>query len=253
MTQTQLPTRLKKEPLIDAVFEMRVEAAAPLASLLPGLFRASLIEGEKLVPSRTQLASLPDEIRNADPQLRYGALVTMEWGLFRILVGDHMVAVGCKLPYPGWAKFREAISHVVKVLVDSKLVKVVDRYSVKYVDLIESDSLNAQIGSLNWSINIGGRQLSSEVAMLRSEFKIDDFQTIITVQTGAVVSSPIKQGVRGLILDVDSIFNSHRLAADEFLSQLGQRIDAIHSSNKRTFFECLTGATVESLEPEYGG
>lgn len=253
MTQSSLPTRLKKEPLIDAVFEMRVEAAAPLTSLLPGLLRAQLSGGEALVPARTQLAAIPDELRNADPQLRYAALLTMDWGAFRILVGDRMVAVGSKLPYPGWGKFRDAIRELMRILTESKLVTSIERYSVKYVDFIEAASLEQQVKTLNWSVNIGGRSLQSEVATVKSEFAIDGFQTIITVQTGAVANLRGVSGAKGLVLDVDSIFNAEGLSPNAFFAEIDERINRIHASNKQIFFDCLTPATLDLLEPEYGG
>jgi hypothetical protein len=34
----KLPTKLKKEPLVDAVFELRFYSSAPASSIFPGFF-----------------------------------------------------------------------------------------------------------------------------------------------------------------------------------------------------------------------
>jgi uncharacterized protein (TIGR04255 family) len=250
-TDGPLPSRLKKEPLIDAIFEIRVKNEAPLSSLLPGVLRNELVGGQAIVPERTPAASIPDQFRNSDPQLVYAALLTMQWDKYKILIGDRMVAIACLLPYPGWVEFRQAIQSVMTVLKKAGLVAEVERYSLKYVDLIPGETLADQVKALDWHVNIGGHVVAEEVATLRSEFRIDEYQTIISVQTGAVVNFHGKGTAGGLILDVDSIYNRASMRMEEFMASIADRIDAIHASNKRVFFKCLSAEALKALEPDY--
>jgi uncharacterized protein (TIGR04255 family) len=131
---TRLPTKLAKEPLLDAVFEVRFSKSTELASLLPGYLFARL-EGLSGVVEPLPASQMPRAIREADPtsQLIHAPLVRMQWRQFAVLIGDVSVAIACKLPYPGWASFRPAIEELLRCAVDTKVVGQVQRYSLKYV------------------------------------------------------------------------------------------------------------------------
>src|SRR5215216_8126973 len=73
MTTQPLPTKLRKEPLVDAVFEIRFSASIPATSVLPGFFFAKLGTPQWKV-DRLPVADLPSQIRSADPNLRYQPL-----------------------------------------------------------------------------------------------------------------------------------------------------------------------------------
>lgn len=57
MAGTALPSKLGKEPLMDAVFEMRFESQVPVASIWPGMLYG-MLPGDKSMEN-LPLISLP--------------------------------------------------------------------------------------------------------------------------------------------------------------------------------------------------
>ena len=114
----QLPKKLNKEPLLDAVFEIRFSALIPASSILPGIFFDKL-DGEKDV-SQLHVGDLPKQIRDSDPNLRFAPVTRILWKDFILLIGDRIIAVGCKMPYVGWEKFSKIIIQIVKIVGEIK-------------------------------------------------------------------------------------------------------------------------------------
>jgi uncharacterized protein (TIGR04255 family) len=251
MENRKLPTKLGKEPLVDVVFEVRMKSKVPLSTLLPGVLLGTLLKGSSPTVVRLPAAHIPDEIRVKDEQLRYTPLLAIEWGSFRLLIGDESIIVACSLPYPGWAKFKSAILDAVRTVLGTGLVERIERYSVKYVDLISLPSLVEQIKALNWDVRLGGHKLSAEVATLRVEVARDGFTQLIGVQTGAVVA--FKQGgtSSGVLIDVDTICKVDSGDVAAFDQSLSDGLESMHASNKEIFFECLSNEMIRHLEPTY--
>ena len=47
------------------------------------------------------------------------------------------------------------------------------------------------------------------------------------------------------------ICKASELPLTQFIENISDRLDGIHAENKAMFFECLTPATLEELEPSY--
>ena len=45
--------------------------------------------------------------------------------------------------------------------------------------------------------------------------------------------------------------NKYLVSLSQFIEDISDRLDGIHAENKAMFFECLTPATLEELEPSY--
>src|SRR5208282_1778742 len=140
MTAQSLPKRLKKEPIVDAVFEIRFISSTAASNVFPGFFFAKMRPQECKVDS-LPVAQLPSQIRSRDPNLRYQPIMRINWDNFLILIGDTVLAIACKIPYLGWITFRERIVKVVELLSDTKIVQTLERYSLKYVDIVEGETL----------------------------------------------------------------------------------------------------------------
>jgi uncharacterized protein (TIGR04255 family) len=246
---SDLPTKLAREPLIDVVFEVRFTSRGALAAVLPGYFFGRLqdVESVHAMPA----AQLPAQMRTVDPNLAFAPLARVIWKEFFILVGDSSVAVACKLPYPGWQSFRVAIEEVMVHVRSSGLVQSVQRYSLKYVDLIEVNGDSGQSSKFNWSIRLGGTQVTNQNTVLRVE--IEQYGHLNSVSFASQANAKLWNGVEktGALLDVDSSNLGEPPKVDRFFDELPLLLDAIHNSNKRTFFECLTPQGLAELEPVY--
>ena len=246
---SDLPIKLAREPLIDVVFEARFTSRVALAAFLPGYLFAKLPNVESI--DSLPAAQLPAQMRMVDPNLQFAPLARVVWQEFFILVSDSSVAVACKLPYPGWQRFRAAIEEVMAYVRSSGLIQSLQRYSLKYVDLIEIDNLSEQASKINWNIRLGNTQVTNQNTVLRVE--IEQYGHLNSVSFASQANVKLWNGIEkaGALLDVDSSNVGEPPSADSFFNQISSLLDAIHDSNKNTFFECLTPLGLAELEPVY--
>lgn len=246
---TTLPKLLKREPLADAVFEVRMEASAPLADILPGILFHKL--DPKPTIQRLPAAEIPRPMRVADPALHYAPTQRLEWGGYVIAVGDRNVAISCKLPYPKWPKFKEKILEIISLIAEIGVAGRVERYSVKYVNLIEAPSIEAQIAKIDLGLRIGLLDVVSDHIDLKVHHAEVDIIHIVTVITGASARMLDGRGAFGVIVDIDSIRILDPVAFDEFARALEPSLETLRQSNKVRFFGCLKQETVNEMGPVY--
>lgn len=246
---TTLPKKLGKEPLIDAVFEVRFFSVVPASVILPG-FLFNNLEGNKNVES-FPVAQLPKPVRDADPNLRYAPLSRIDWDRFFISISDFSVSVSCKYPYCGWELFKSAISKIIDVLGESKIVGNVERYSMKYIDLIPSQDIQEKVAKINFDVSIANHRLEREQFHLRIEIPKDGFMHAVQLASSAQVVLHTGTKLEGLIVDVDTFVSQYDASIQSLREELLGRLEAIHLANKTMFFSCLTPQAIMQLEPIY--
>lgn len=250
MPTAPLPTKLKNEPLVDAVFEIRFSSAALASSVLPGIFFAH-IQGQPQI-DRFPVAEIPSEIRAGQPNFRFQPLMRIHWGeSFFVLIGDYSVGLGCRMPYAGWRKFKPHILELVGLLVKSGVLHSVERYSLKYVGVIEGTDVAQQIKRIDIGLRLGKYTVQAEPFQLRVEMRHDSL--IHIVQLGAPSTAMLMDGSQriGILIDIDTIFERTVTDVNNIMSELPSKIEDIHTRNKEIFFELLTKETLEYLEPSY--
>lgn len=248
-----LPSKLGKEPLIDAVFEVRFEASGPAARVMPGLVLPLLVDGGVTAFESLPASQLPDEIRETDENLKFAPHLRVLWGdKFAVLFGDRTLAVGCRMPYAGWTDFKQAILQVSAALANAPLISKIDQCSLKYVDFFDKTVLSlVGLRRFNVSLSIGPAQVQDEVLNLRCELREGEFIHAVSILTSAFVKFPEGPQKEGAILEVDTHRIKEHRDAKDFLDQLPGILDAMHDSNKRVFFSCLSKPGIDELEPRY--
>jgi len=244
---TKLPKRLRKEPLLDALFEFRLDVRFPISNIIPGFFFSN-IKGDKHL-ERLPHSEIPEAIRNSDPSLQYLPLVRIRLDNYSFLIGDRSVAVACNLPYRGWNDFKSTIIEMTEILKKTELINGIVRYSVKYVDFIKSDDSADQVSLANLSLRIGSHSLTKEPYQVRMDIPADGFINVVQIISG--VTLPDKSSVEGVVIDIDTIKNTDGISLEETEQNLDESLEHIHRISKTTFFDCLTPQTLSRLEPEY--
>lgn len=247
MTATNLPKRLQKEPLIDAIFEVRFTPAVPampVSSVLPGLFFAS-VNGEKQI-ERLAVAELPAQFRALNPEMRFQPLLRLHVDGYAIAIGDENVSLACKLPYRGWGSFKQQIIDTFDILMSSTVVGKIERYSMRYVNIIENIGEGAR--RINLDITLGQRKLEREPFNLRVDIPRDDLQQVINL--GFPASANLADGTsrHGVLVDIDVSCNA---VSPDLHSNLPDKLEKIHKACKETFYECVTKDAVDFLGPIY--
>ena len=245
----KLPKKLNKEPLIDAVFEIRFQSDAPASSILPGVLFAKL-DGEKKI-EKLPVSQLPEQVRTSDPHLRYAPVIRIVWNNFTLMISDNGMAVGCILPYPGWTLFMQSILELVDHLASSGIVKSVERYSLKYVDIIPADSLAEQVSAVNLKLTVGNHELKGEFFQVRVDVPIGDYLNIVMINSSANAVLLSGEQRAGVAVDIDTILNIDGKDIGEIIPSISDNLQSMHDLNGELFFNCLKEETIARLEPIY--
>lgn len=93
---TKLPKILEREPLVEAVFEVRLGGDPHMSDLLPGILFSQLDQRPTI--QRLPAAEIPQPIRASDPNLAFAPVIRLDWREFAISLGERNLVIGCKLP-----------------------------------------------------------------------------------------------------------------------------------------------------------
>jgi uncharacterized protein (TIGR04255 family) len=245
----KLPEILEREPLVDAIFEVRFRDTSPIADILPGvLFQEN---GQNTKISRLPVAELPPDMRESDPNLRYAPVVRVELEKYLVSVGDRSVLINCKLPYPKWKQFKAEILEIVARIAKLGVAGNVERYSLKYVNLIQAPTIAEQVSKINMSISLGDVKVSGDHANVQVHHKEDGIIHILSVVVGAQANLADGQVIFGTIVDIDSIRELAPVDFASFEKSLEPGLQHLRQANKQKFFACLTAQAIQEMGPIY--
>lgn len=248
-----IPTSLGKEPIVDAFCEIQLTSIAKFSQLMPGLLYAQL-QGDKEV-IQAPGAMIPPEVVQADPNLRFVPLSALNWNGYIISFSDHSLLIQCKMPYPRWSEFRKAIHTVVHLILDSHIVNEINRFSLKYVDLIAGDSDTNRVRNTSVNLSIGKFSLENQNFQTHLEVKDESSSTIHLIHIASPAHQKDEKGdiiKIGTLITTDSIrYWNERTRVSEFKKSFESELDALHVENKNVFFECLSPTGLQLLEPHY--
>jgi uncharacterized protein (TIGR04255 family) len=248
--ENRIPVRLKKEPLLEAIWEIRFSGAqSAVADLLPGMLFKSF-PGKYGKASKLPVADIPAPLVEHNLNLRYVPKIRLEGADQTIQIGDHVVSLSRRRPYSGWATFSADIRELAEAVRETGLVGQLERFSLKYIDLIELEK-PVGLALLNLELKMGEYELAGKPVQLRTEIKENDLIHIIQIISPAEVALPGTEArLKGALVDIDSI---RPIADGESWGVLYQRLDEVHASCKKMFFNILKPETIEALQPEYEG
>jgi uncharacterized protein (TIGR04255 family) len=245
----RLPKLLEREPLVDAVFEMRLGGDPHMADLLPGVFFGQYDPRPKL--QRLPAAEIPQPIRAGDPNLAYSPVIRLDLPEYTISFGDRNLVIGCRLPYPKWPTFKAAILAVVDTVARVGIAGPVERYSLKYVNLIQASTISDQIAKINMAIRVGDVKVHDNHLSVKVHKNEDDILHIMSIVTGAKGKLADGEPIFGAIVDIDSIRTVQFPDIGAFAEHLEPAVESLRQANKIKFFSCLTELTINEMGPKY--
>lgn len=247
VTGRRIPVRLQREPLLEALWEIRFKSAkASVFELLLGMIYKALSDKYPNIV-RLPAADIPTPVKEFDAALRYAPRIRLEGGNYAVQIGERSVSLSCRRPYPGWERFSKEIQILVDVLRGTALIEHLERFSLKYVDLIELEQ-PPDLSCLNVELKLGWLRVDTRPVQLRSEIEDQDLIHIVQIFSPAQVVLPGDQRLSGVLLDIDTIRSLEKGGSWDVMINC---LDEAHSASKRMFFELLTTETIEKLEPEY--
>ena len=190
-------------------------------------------------------------MRAQDPNLEFAPLIQIEWTEYIIAIGDRNIVISCKLPYPKWPNFKSTIldicNHIAKVGIGGE----VERFSLKYVNLIKAPTQAEQIQKIKMAVTLGEIEIIEDHINLQVHRVENNMIHIISVINGATGKFPDGNEVFGVIVDIDSIRNVEAISLEKFARNFEPDLETLRQANKVKFFGCLTQATIDSMEPRY--
>ena len=148
----------------------------------------------------------------------------------------------------GWAEFSKRIRELAGLLKSTGLIQKPERFSLRYIDIIELDPPPSLAG-LQVSLSVAGRNLDRQPVQLRTEIKDDPFVYILQIASPAYVVISGNDQHEGTLVDIDTIHNVE--SNTDFWSVMNERLNEAHSRSKRLFFDLLTPEAEARLEPVY--
>lgn len=240
------PRKLSQDPIVEAIFEVRFETDTPPADLMAGVLYGSL---RKLFPKfeRLPIADLPKQFLEFAPAFRYQPRVKLTGDQFALLVGDRSCILSCPKPYAGWETYRQVIFSVLAEIKKADLAKSVERFSLKYANLLSAKDLGEQFSLLRFSARLGDHDLAGILTNIRTEIIVGTTINIVEIQPGVTTAGTTnaEQSPTGMMLSVDSIERN----VEGFWDKYTQRLDDLHSVEKTTFFGILTDAAIDRFGP----
>lgn len=245
---TRLPRRLGTQPLVESLIEVRIGSARePMPDVVPGLVFSKLADRF----NRTEvlpLASLPRDLRESNPLLKFQAYHRLLGDKFVLSVGDRVIALSRLAPYGGWDDFKGTIVDLLTVLEDSELVEQVVRYSMKSLNIIPAMT-ERQLDMIELTARLNDEPLPDHGFTLRTELNDERWVRIVEVAPNTRTVSRSGGQFEGLRLNVDCIRGLD--GGGGTLATVREGLEELHEECKKLFFSILTEQTLKRLDPEY--
>lgn len=242
----KLPVGLARPPLMEALFEIRFQTPVPVPQLLPRVLSKL---GSKYSRSEAMpVASIPRPILDSNPSFRYQPHYRLyDETNALIALGEYVAGVSVGFPYEGWEVFKPRLLEALGVLRESTLATDIERYSMKFTNLLEAP-VGEQLRLIQLRAEIGGVPASEFGFRLRSELNDEMFIRIIEISTGVEAQAPSLVRKHGLMLTIDCIRETKN---SSFWQDADKKVDEVHQEAKRLFFGLITESTLKSFGPEY--
>ena len=245
---SRVPKRLKKEPLIEAIWQVLFESPNA-GEALPGLLYSRLRQDYPSVQlHRLPTAEIPAAVAENDPNLRFAVKVRLEppEAPYVWQVGDRVATLNCRKPYVGWQQFKTAILDLVQIMEQSDLVPRPERHSLRYIDFLTLDK-PPDLSALQIEMRLGTRPVIKLPLNVRLELPDGDFHHVVQIVTPAEVRLRTESR-DGSVVDLETYLTK----APESWEQVREQLEALHDQSKKLFFtQLLTPDAIQALDPEY--
>jgi uncharacterized protein (TIGR04255 family) len=240
----KIPKRLKRNPIIDAVAEVRFTSSLPSEAII-GLVYENVKEkfGQ---PKSLPILQLPAALREKDPNLRYQACYRFDKPGNVLLVGPHNIALST-VPYTDWAGATPLLSELLTKVDQIKLFQSVDRIGLRYVNFFERLNIFEHI---TLSIEINKQSIAARTIVLRTEAEVDGFKVITNV-TNTAESSTAGEKKDGSLLDIDIVKERPELRGASLPSELLRLFTEANQLADDAFFGLVKEPLFARFEPEY--
>ncbi len=245
----RIPDKLGQDTIIEAVFELRfLSTKDSVADILPGLLYQHVSESFPKI-ERLGITQLPLSLIQSEASFRYAPHYKLIGDHYSMQVGEHVFSINCPRPYGGWDEFKSKIHELVDILRGTDIIETVERFSVKYVNVIPMQN-DASLDQLKVSLTAGPFDLGKQATLLRTEVIEDGFLNIVQISTQVSTTLKDSEVVEGVLLDIDTICQRD---FSNFWDEFDGLLEQAHNVEKKIFFGLLKESTIDNLDPQWEG
>ncbi len=240
----KIPKEISPCPIVEALVELRIQPSpeTPIDAVFGLVFEKLHSEFPKVV--NLPAMNLPEQIREADPNLKYQAHHRLSNDIFSVSVGPRVLTFSCGSPYAGWESFSGVIfKSLDSLLAVEGLIDGVERIGVRFVNFFDSN-LGEQI-----NFKLTAPRLAVDGCQFHTTIIVPDSEFSNTIQLANKASVTVNKNKRdGSVVDIDTfcIDPSGKLRED-----LYGRIERGHDCEKKIFYSLLREDVLSSLNPVY--
>lgn len=240
----KIPKRLNRNPIIDAVAEVRFTSSLPADAIIGLVYQH--IKDKFGQPKSLPILQLPAVLREKDPNLKYQACYRFEKPGNVLLVGPRNIALST-IPYTDWAATTPMLSELLKKFDQIKLFQSVERIGLRYINFFEKLNIFEHI---TLSIQIDNRSIAERSIVLRTETDVQGFKVITNVTNTAESSTPGPKR-DGSLLDLDIVKEHPELHGESLPAELLQLFTEANQLADDAFFGLVKEELFARFEPEY--
>ncbi len=243
-----IPRKLKHDAIVEALCEIRFDMAS-----IPEVFFGRLADyrpWQGFRQQRTPVYSIPDLMRQADPNLRYQPLFEFVEpnGSRAVRIGQQVLSYHRMAPYVGWSRFRSELGESIDALFTRADGLVIRRLGLRYINALRKDLHSiGSIADLDLDVIIAGERLTGHVNVNFTIPLADDTQCTMRVSTIEFVQGTLPPST-SVVVDVD-VSTKDGFQTDN-IDTVKTWIEAAHTWEKEMFFRLLTEQTIEGLRED---
>ncbi|MCS7153880.1 MAG: TIGR04255 family protein [Bacteroidia bacterium] len=250
MKQGAIPRRLRKEPLIEAIWQGFFEHSAEpmVGEIATGILYEKLKQDDPAwTLHRLPAAEVPPSLVAYEPSLRFIVKYRIQKAQAPILyqIGDRALTVNCQRPYVGWNDFKRSIQALIDTLKNVRTLSPPTLHGLRYIDFISEQYITSE-QDFQFRLEVGEYALSQGTFAVRVELEHAGCRHILQITRPTQVRFG-EETDRGVLIDLDT-----RLAQPGSWEQVAAQLDKLHDASKSLFFQEILGESlIQRLEPEY--
>jgi uncharacterized protein (TIGR04255 family) len=243
---TKLPSALKRDTILEAIFELRFEPEPPNEAVFGVVYPIMTKKFQGLNHIVLPASQLPDAVRNNDIQFKYQPLNRLQGEGLSISIGPRVIIFSILKPYIGWSKWKPSILEILNNLSAEHVIKNVERTGLRYLNFIENDVFPL----INGEVKMIDNTVKPVSTSVRTEMLEGEYIKILQLANNASINEK-GQIKSGSVIDID-IARNKKVKNYDFKINLETILEKSHSMAKQLFFDILKEDFLKLLGPVYG-
>lgn len=247
-----LPKKLKRDAIVEAIFELRFECSELAEVVVGRLVDVSLWKDYE--KQRLALSDVPSPIRASDSQLRFQPIIELRdpAGKGVAKIGSNVVSYHVFKPYCGWHEFKPLIDQMCDSVFNLFDGFNAVRFGFRYVNVLtKDDHFISCIQDLNASIQVAGKTLEAPTN-LNYQLGDDTHRVLVRIASPEFVqSSPnVADSVRAMAALIDVDVYSPPKVNTKSVEFAKAWVNAAHDKEKEEFFRLIPEPVLQKLIEE---